>query len=45
MSDFIGDWNALLVLLIAASCPMRSGGCLGFGSAAASMRVLNCWFG
>jgi hypothetical protein len=45
MSDFIGDWHALLVLVIAASCPMKSGECWASGSAAASTKAPNCWSG
>ena len=29
MSGFIGDWHALLILVIAGFCPTRSGGWLG----------------
>ena len=45
MSDFIGDWNALLVLLLAGFLPNEAGGCSGFGSAVASTRVRTAGLG
>ena len=42
VSDFIGDWHALVILLIAGVFPIRYGACSGFGSAAASTRVRKC---
>ena len=30
-SRFVGDWHAMVVLLVAASCPTKCGGCSGCG--------------
>ena len=40
---FLGDWNALLVLLVAASSPTDLARCSDSGSLAASTRAPNCW--
>lgn len=45
MSHFLGDWHALLVLVIAGFLLMKSGGCSACGSAAVSTRVPNSWSG